>query len=940
MERKNIIMKAVFGFLLFLISSFSTYAEISFSPLETIDEGNYELELVQENYLIYSNYMENRDNIKKNKYYLYDLNKKEKIELGEFSSKSIFLDRQGIPYYFEVIEPTKFSKNNLKNYIVNIGQFDFSSKKFKVLYNEEYKDFLGFETGYFKTTDKSYIFTVPNWQSLEFNNDSKLYVFESEFSTSFHLTQNNVSEISKQDAYNLKEKGFYFENDNFRIQNQILLKKDTDEIFNLKNNYNNYFCGIKNNIIYKGRTHYNFDSQQKRDILIEYDYILNKDINSSFVNGLCIRSNNFFLINNSLYNYNKDEIVNFEISKPISNLVDNTIIARDNQGLYLMSFSEFSVDYRSLNKFINESLKLYSYSNLDDLVFSFNTLENYYSKDIVSDNLEITQNIKNVKTELDKLRESCSKSNVNQNQNALCEGVRPYFDQIDKRYFMDLNIEILYIKPITENLFETEVYIELSNNKSINTTFKQEIKLTNNKYLISNLSKNFFFDNSENISLLLSDLNQNFSSYATTTSTTKQSTSQATTYNKNTQEESDEGNGFFRFIIFVLICASIYYGGKFLLNNIDKSRTLICPHCETQNEVKLSNNEIKNLKEKPLHAICHSCSKRINIDSTNISEDDIEGIKNYKKKAHLSSISDLENKLEKEYSKDYEEKEKVIEQKHIQEVRELEERKKELTKKKFAEEKEKIDLKYQNSLEAAKTKFDKEQEKRLRDEVKKLDENSQLVFKEKLKQEKQTKKEYEGFRDDLHQAHKGDVPIVKYVEYCFEKYGTEFDLKDLSNAINEIRGSVISVSMLQTLLDKLVKKQQKQKEIKKYTMADIDSMSGDRFEELLAELFKKLDYTNVKVTQGSHDGGTDLIAHKNSKKYIIQAKRYKLNTSIGVRAIQEIISCEREHKADKMMVITTAERYSNDAKRKAKENKVELWDRFKLMEILREVNLI
>ena len=43
----------------------------------------------------------------------------------------------------------------------------------------------------------------------------------------------------------------------------------------------------------------------------------------------------------------------------------------------------------------------------------------------------------------------------------------------------------------------------------------------------------------------------------------------------------------------------------------------------------------------------------------------------------------LESKLDKKYSKEYDEKARTLEQKHIKEVRELESQKQELTKKKF-----------------------------------------------------------------------------------------------------------------------------------------------------------------------------------------------------------------------------------------------------------------
>ncbi len=113
----------------------------------------------------------------------------------------------------------------------------------------------------------------------------------------------------------------------------------------------------------------------------------------------------------------------------------------------------------------------------------------------------------------------------------------------------------------------------------------------------------------------------------------------------------------------------------------------------------------------------------------------------------------------------------------------------------------------------------------------------------------------------------------------------------------------------------------------------IDVMSGQMFELLLLEHFKKLGYRG-KTTAESADYGADLLLVMDQTKYVVQAKRWKQN--VGIEAVQQIIGAIRYYGADKGLVVTNSY-FTNNAKRLAQANNIELWDRRKLIDVLSQV---
>ncbi len=115
-------------------------------------------------------------------------------------------------------------------------------------------------------------------------------------------------------------------------------------------------------------------------------------------------------------------------------------------------------------------------------------------------------------------------------------------------------------------------------------------------------------------------------------------------------------------------------------------------------------------------------------------------------------------------------------------------------------------------------------------------------------------------------------------------------------------------------------KKQNEKQIKFYEKSQLDALSGIEFEICLKALFEKMGY-KATLTKTSGDFGADLIIEKNGKRAIVQAKRY--NQTVGVRAIQEIVSARAHYKIYDAFVVTNSD-FSAEADKLAGEAEVNL----------------
>lgn len=112
----------------------------------------------------------------------------------------------------------------------------------------------------------------------------------------------------------------------------------------------------------------------------------------------------------------------------------------------------------------------------------------------------------------------------------------------------------------------------------------------------------------------------------------------------------------------------------------------------------------------------------------------------------------------------------------------------------------------------------------------------------------------------------------------------------------------------------------------------IDDMTGIEFEEFLVRLFKRQGY-RATMTKSSGDFGADLVVKGNGETIVVQAKRYK--SSVGVKAVQEIIAAIRMYDADAAWVVTNSY-FTKQAQTLAAHNDVRLIDRDELMQMIQQ----
>ncbi len=117
--------------------------------------------------------------------------------------------------------------------------------------------------------------------------------------------------------------------------------------------------------------------------------------------------------------------------------------------------------------------------------------------------------------------------------------------------------------------------------------------------------------------------------------------------------------------------------------------------------------------------------------------------------------------------------------------------------------------------------------------------------------------------------------------------------------------------------------------MKESSIKDIDQMTGIQFEEYCGTLFASFGY-KVSYTPTTGDYGADLILKKGNEIIVVQAKRYK--STVGVKAVQEVLPAVRFYKANTALVITNST-YTKQALALAKSNDIRMIDRETLIRL-------
>ena len=167
------------------------------------------------------------------------------------------------------------------------------------------------------------------------------------------------------------------------------------------------------------------------------------------------------------------------------------------------------------------------------------------------------------------------------------------------------------------------------------------------------------------------------------------------------------------------------------------------------------------------------------------------------------------------------------------------------------------------------------------------------------------------------------IPNEMIIESLFEKFGLSYTREEVIHLLNQC----IEDADLESFEKNLGI-------IQKKLVGDFKNLTGHQFEDYLKDIFQILGYEVIR-TKLSGDQGADLIIKKDEQKTVVQAKKYF--GDVTNKAIQEVVASKEHYGANKAMVVTTGN-FTKSAIELAKSNKVELWDKNKLLTIIANIN--
>ena len=103
---------------------------------------------------------------------------------------------------------------------------------------------------------------------------------------------------------------------------------------------------------------------------------------------------------------------------------------------------------------------------------------------------------------------------------------------------------------------------------------------------------------------------------------------------------------------------------------------------------------------------------------------------------------------------------------------------------------------------------------------------------------------------------------------------------------------------------------------------------------LVDDLYTKMGYKCDNI-QSSRDSGADVVAYKDGKKFVIQAKHYSEHNSVGSQVIRDVYGSMKLYDADSAIVITTSY-FASPAISASTKIGMTLIDRIKLQQLIVE----
>lgn len=120
------------------------------------------------------------------------------------------------------------------------------------------------------------------------------------------------------------------------------------------------------------------------------------------------------------------------------------------------------------------------------------------------------------------------------------------------------------------------------------------------------------------------------------------------------------------------------------------------------------------------------------------------------------------------------------------------------------------------------------------------------------------------------------------------------------------------------------------------TLDEIKKLDWKEFEELVAEAYRRKNYSVHENGVIGADGGVDIFMVKNKIKYIVQCKHWQAST-VGVPVVREMFGVMHDKKADHVIVVTSG-RFTNEAIDFAEHNPITLVSGTALVELINEVS--
>jgi restriction system protein len=116
----------------------------------------------------------------------------------------------------------------------------------------------------------------------------------------------------------------------------------------------------------------------------------------------------------------------------------------------------------------------------------------------------------------------------------------------------------------------------------------------------------------------------------------------------------------------------------------------------------------------------------------------------------------------------------------------------------------------------------------------------------------------------------------------------------------------------------------------------IAEMSWAQFERLVGEAFRRRGFDVTETGGSGGDGGIDLMLRKNGERWLVQCKHWR-STSVGVSVIREVYGVITAQGAAGGYVVTSGG-FTQEARRFAEDNGVELIDGAGLEALIREAD--